>query len=584
MKKSTLLAAVVLTVATSGAFDCGQALARSGGIQLPVEILPLPSVVSRVSPNQGVVDLDGSSTTGSPLGAGDINITFTSAPEKNIDIEPGQYIKMYVDGESEPSELLPVEKANVDYMGLPAGGFHFARKYVTKGTYHIEIPAGVWIVNGQETPAFALNYEITNDYFISPAAGVVDEITEFEIIFPSSFETTVDTSKISFYKERTDENIAITVETVPPSIEGEEQNTFIIRPAEPVKDPYTYVLQMDKGAFKQKWYGPDYSKTEGVRDISSDAQVLRFIIPDVAIPDIVPAADSEVTYFTNFVLTAKEEGNFSLIPNDKVGNYLYPASEDWEVDTAPYARVTAFITDDEVAGDQRSIVLSFFDAKQADGTIDENYKLVPPPGNYVLQLGEGAFSEFQAGGAPLLAAPYSFRYTVVADPTITEILPASNTELSKLEEVEIRYPNAQYVEENPECAQAITILDEAGLPVEVEVAVAGGGVAPNVEGDEEYTGAKVVLSITPALVEKGKYTLVLPQGFFTCNGKYASLEEQAVYSIDGTLGLVSIEGDSDTVTVFTPTGICVLRNAAPDALSTLPAGIYVVNGRKLVVR
>lgn len=576
---SALLAAAMLCPVGSGI-----AYARSGGVQLPVEVLPLPAPIVSVTPAQGIVDLDGSSTTGSPLGAASVGVTFSSAPEKNIDIEPGVFIKMYVDGESEPSELLPAEKAVVDAMGFPIGGFTFARKYTKKGIYHIEVPAGVWIVNGQETPAFAINYEIVNDYFITPNPGVVNEISEFEIIFPSSFETTVDPSMIKLYKERSDEDISFTIEAVPPSIDGEEQNIFIIRTGKPITEPYTYVLEMKKGAFKQKWFGPDFSMTQGVRDILSDAQVLRFIIPDVGIPSIMPPTDKPVSYFTNFVLTIEDEGDYVLVPNDKAANFLYPCDEEWTADTAPYARLVAFIPDDEVKGDDRTITLSFYDALRPDGTIDPDFKIVPPPGNYILQLGEGCFSEFKGNAAPLLAAPYTYQYTVIADPTITEIYPKPGVTLQKLETVELRYPNAQYVVNNEEVAQALTLLGENGLPVEgVTVSVQGGGIAP-FAADDEYVGAKVVLGIEPPVMEKGNYTLVVPQGYFVCDGDYESLEEQITYSVDGSLGIAGTVVEAADITVYTSTGVCVLKNAAPAALDALAPGIYIVNGKKLVVR
>lgn len=45
----------------------------------------------------------------------------------------------------------------------------------------------------------------------------------------------------------------------------------------------------------------------------------------------------------------------------------------------------------------------------------------------------------------------------------------------------------------------------------------------------------------------------------------------------------TVEGADGTVTVFTTTGICLMRHAAPEALETLAPGIYIVNGRKTVI-
>ncbi|MCM1437204.1 MAG: hypothetical protein NC194_04840 [Prevotella sp.] len=573
MRKTTLISALALgaaLVASAPAMN-----AKSGGIHLPVEILPLPGGIS-VSPAQGIIDLDGSSMTGSPNGASEVTVS-ASGIEKNIDLAPGKrFIEIFIDGSETPSERLDATKAYVDAMGYPTGGFHFQGKYTQCGTYHITVPKGTWLIGGEESPEFAVNYEITNDYFLYPEPGTYDELTEIELIFPSSFETTYN-GGLSFYKERTPNNISLQV--IPKEVApGEDQNTFIIKFSEPVKDPYVYILQMSAGAFSQKWYGPEFSKETGVREIKSQAQILKYYIPEIPVPTIVPAPNSEVLDFTYFTVTDVHEGEYNFVPNDKVGSYLYQADEDWNKSAVPFARMEAL--PDNASG--RTALLTFVDARNESGVCDLNYKVVPPPGNYILDIAAGAFQEF-GNGVPLQSSPYSFRYTVVADPTVYELIVPEDTK--QLESFEIRFPNATYAEPNDDCAQEITVFDEEGKPLRgLTVTFGGGGISAQAEGDDDFSGASVEVTFEPKIVEKGNYRVEIPKGRFTCNANYASLPVTFTHYVDGTLGLDTVNVDNGKVNVYTPTGVCVLRNADADAVRNLAAGIYIVNGKKVVVK
>lgn len=79
MSKTTVMSVCALAAVSFGIFGTGVAEAKSGGIQLPVTSLALPDPVRSVSPAQGIINLDGSDFNGSPLGAGNIALTFFSS-------------------------------------------------------------------------------------------------------------------------------------------------------------------------------------------------------------------------------------------------------------------------------------------------------------------------------------------------------------------------------------------------------------------------------------------------------------------------------------------------------------------------
>lgn len=50
------------------------------------------------------------------------------------------------------------------------------------------------------------------------------------------------------------------------------------------------------------------------------------------------------------------------------------------------------------------------------------------------------------------------------------------------------------------------------------------------------------------------------------------------------IDIIGTDGQPESVTVYNLQGMQVLNNASPESLSTLPAGLYIVNGKKMVIR
>lgn len=82
--------------------------------------------------------------------------------------------------------------------------------------------------------------------------------------------------------------------------------------------------------------------------------------------------------------------------------------------------------------------------------------------------------------------------------------------------------------------------------------------------------------------QKGMYELVLPEGLYFTADK---LSRAGVLEIDlRTQAVSSLSGDDDSLfTVYTLQGVCVMRNAAAERLSDLLPGLYIINGRKVMI-
>lgn len=97
------------------------------------------------------------------------------------------------------------------------------------------------------------------------------------------------------------------------------------------------------------------------------------------------------------------------------------------------------------------------------------------------------------------------------------------------------------------------------------------------------------VTFNPAITTPGTYTLYIPEGTFgdtsyAENGRghtNADIRETYVLGVTGVEGLAA---DAAVGNVYSVTGICVLRDAKAADLNALPKGVYILNGKKIVVR
>ncbi|MCC8118829.1 MAG: hypothetical protein LIP09_08825 [Bacteroidales bacterium] len=125
-------------------------------------------------------------------------------------------------------------------------------------------------------------------------------------------------------------------------------------------------------------------------------------------------------------------------------------------------------------------------------------------------------------------------------------------------------------------------------PQDVKVYDADGAVAAY---GESYTVDEEAMSLTLALnttiTAKGEYTLVVPQTALTLGTEFDTegyKGQTEVYTIGDLDSISSIMAESSTFDVYNMQGIRVLSGASATDLRSLPAGLYIANGRKLIIR
>ncbi len=90
--------------------------------------------------------------------------------------------------------------------------------------------------------------------------------------------------------------------------------------------------------------------------------------------------------------------------------------------------------------------------------------------------------------------------------------------------------------------------------------------------------------IEPNITEPGVYTLSIPAGMFTFGNESQSAALTAVYTVKTTsISTVMVE-TADEYNVYTISGVHVLSTANAADLSTLRPGLYIINGKKVLVK
>lgn len=136
--------------------------------------------------------------------------------------------------------------------------------------------------------------------------------------------------------------------------------------------------------------------------------------------------------------------------------------------------------------------------------------------------------------------------------------------------------------------QQVTMTKKAKL-FKVEDGVRGAQIC-TLTGKAASDRTYVTLTLPDANkdLEDGDYEMEVPAGAFTFNiDGVPGIQSPLMvfhYTVKTNNTRVAGIAADENVTVYTMTGVCVMRNAEREALNTLAKGIYVVNGRKVVIK
>ena len=148
------------------------------------------------------------------------------------------------------------------------------------------------------------------------------------------------------------------------------------------------------------------------------------------------------------------------------------------------------------------------------------------------------------------------------------------------------------VEASPANGSTVEELSRIELvfPDYSEVAIGSGyptlskdGGEPSRLNDAEYdwdVWNKLILNITPAVTEAGNYLISFPEGYVLDPAGNGLPGFTLSYTVNGQSGIGHIQINGQSVdAVYTTGGVRIRATKQP-----LPAGVYIVNGKKVVMK
>lgn len=398
----------------------------------------------------------------------------------------------------------------------------------TPGEYTVVIPEGAFTLDEEPSLACEAKYTLVVDWKLSPENGTqFSELPEFTLEFP-------DATTVEFVGGGASASIragwtwGIALDVTP--VEGADHPTFKLSVIEGGSTPPNASLQLEveEGAF--------------IVDGEPSGQITGFYTFYREL-----STDYELDPSTG-VIVWSEYGAYWTIIFDEAGyvrnNGPLPSAITVTLDGEPLA----YGTDYEVNLEGNKVLFGIYDtARLKEG------KLEMTVAAGALLFGGKEVPEIKASFD--LCAPKEYTYTITPDPS---------QPTASLDEITIAFPEAKtasiYMESGAflrsgnysfSCTPALEIVEDADVPT-------------------------LKLTMTPAPTADGKYILNISTGTLTLDSNFQSPEIKAEFTLDALAGVEGIEIDATDKAIYNLQGIRLDVD-----WNDLPAGVYIVNGKKV---
>lgn len=197
-------------------------------------------------------------------------------------------------------------------------------------------------------------------------------------------------------------------------------------------------------------------------------------------------------------------------------------------------------------------------------------------GNYTIDVPSGFFNlgeEFEGGSSRAATIYYEIKAQSTDDVTVT-LDPAPGTVTEIPEKIIVTLTEAQSAGAN---GINPTLTDEKGNSY---------GIDLQIYWDGEWNQLEMNLA-NGAITADGTYTLTIPAGALTWDDNSDNVNKEDIvftYIIGTSTGIDNIVANAGgKVDVYTINGVSVLRNADAAAVKALKKGLYIINGKKVVI-
>lgn len=421
--------------------------------------------------------------------------------------------------------------------------------------------------------------------------------TQFESITPSTDEVL-----------NPEEGIVFTVKyETPVSLDATRSGVYAIQGEGTI--PFVSMVPTDPQEYEGEQYASEWKLTPDIDKLKGGVNITVFLYAKDMMGDVVPgnqgskenscmsfmysiydpatfvelaidpAAGSTVEKLNVITLSYKNEAEMEMA----VGiDWNYTGTETVTLSTKSRELIYEFkVADMKVVAPQTGVDdlgnPIYSEISKVELTLPE---AITEPGTYVLNIPEGRFTvgaQFEVYGNKAVNAEYYIDEPKV--PHVLTVTPAAGA-VETLQRIDIEGQGLEAAQP-VDFDAPIEIKDADGKVVFTETA--GSIYDKSIDSDWNFIG----FWIEPNITEKGTYTLTIPAGTFMFDGYEDEVNEGlvAVYSVSGLTGITSVVvEEADQYVVYTLGGVHVMTTANAAQLAELNAGIYVINGKKVLVK
>lgn len=447
--------------------------------------------------------------------------------------------------------------------GKPALAMYISKKVFSKvGTLEITAEANAFVVDGvQESPALSYSAQFGEkknyNLLFSPEAGsaVPNVQPEFKITFEGAESVKVDENNFDAYFRQ---GLAFGLQIFPRmvSVEG---NTVTIKVDNDPENPFqvgNYMLEILEGSL------------------------------------IIDNIQSNNNINVNYVIERQTETSQAWTPNPTTGvvNYGYGMAVAFlfgEEET-----VTAGSTLDQIKVTFDGTELVPYEPSLDPETMWYRVDFEPSvPNAVMISTGGGLISEEATSGALTVILPAGavnisgeplaeqaeYTWKLLANRAYTwDVDPKNGSSVKELSSITISFPDADSVSLSEYFHNGKVSLKK------------GYAVMCNAKSVTAVEGAEhpsfLIEFETPA-TESGEYSVSISYGTFMLDDVFENDPISLEYTVDSTLtGVEGIFAADGLFTVVSTQGIVLMRNVDAETLKTLPAGLYIINNRKVNIR
>lgn len=378
-----------------------------------------------------------------------------------------------------------------------------------------------------------------------------------------------------------------------------EPKTYTLKFAE-VTEPGEYQVYIPQGVFCDETYdmndgqaghaNPDFQLTYMVGPSVEPGGDVSYTFEPAS---ITPEDGQRVEILENVTVEYGREGIYASLYNEAFYAQLYKiVTEDTDGDGFEEEIPTLIGTAPIVENDYMNPTAGTYTFSPA----------VTEPGQYLVVIPQGAFgdSEYDASGRTdgLASMEITLHYTVTEPAPLVpaeysvkavSVTPKDGAVVSEISAVTVQFSEVVFPAQTVDGAEVIMpeaqLVRVEGTKEELVESV------PSDAGDNLYAPTTYTFNFTE-VTEKGVYNVVIPRGIFGDNAfldskgatGIANEEITVMLIVSGAVGIESILDGEKTVNVYDVNGVQLLKDADVEAVKDLKSGLYIINGKKVMIR